>query len=991
MLSPNLKLWRAVATALLFRGFAVDAAPMPVYENRGEASSPQIDATVFLNRGTFAVSSGDLPYQTQNTLAYTNFAGATISGSRGFWFDLVDTNGLHRPSAHWVNQGTISFSAPTFSFGFGGGGGGTSIGSSGGLFSSPDTSWILVDATNIVNRGGLTVDGNGLIRLRGSSVNLSRSGLRAGVDPFAPLRPGVSLGLSYQNELGITDNHWGVGLNNLLDPAAVGPYDLAVLTGNPANSGPHEVLDASGFTNLVTLPLLSQATNVFAVTNAPSPTNWVIQAVFINTNSTDAAFKIDVKFGAVRDSSVPGGRMPIIRYSFEDVDTITAEPYTNFVYVLDTLGGITNSVLQTNRSTRIDQKPSNFIVTRVTPREWAAATGTNAIFRGDLFYNSTYASQTVTNWYSGYSVDIGEGGGATGGFSFATNIPEVDHPTNKPARIEIEADRLDLSLARFRSEGLLSVKAKELVGTPFKLDATVVNMDLGLSSGSLNVTNLIQPLVRRFNGTVNLYSAIWTNLALIPAPDPATPGSFITNTIEIRCHALIVDHLFATRVPVETYRFVAKAPQVVLSDRVSAVEGFVIDSPNIDIRASLDAQTNVITSASFPSVVNLTNRAQLTTTVALRLGGTTNPVPYFENSGNISGATVDVDAKSALHSGEISSFVGDLTLNVGNLKLEAGSVLSRAHLLINADDFKLTGSRLQAGYEARNLNTGNTNYFNGQLRLNVGTRLTDGGVGASNAITVYDGFHLLRKPSEGDLLGTTITSKVSRFAESYNTWAAADLGAEAAGFSNNSALGRLVLDGRPLSLFTFASATGSKAALYVNHLIFTNYTTNVSLALNISPEFTLYFADSNLNPDQLDGLLDGRLRWVKGYAGAGSSTAVTLSTGRVVMMNRALVASETEDSDNDGVPNALDSAPFEPASLKIAVRLVNEPTKAAEISWAGTPGERYRVEYSHRLEGGEWEGLTSLVNEAVNPGAVSVIDASSDPEKPRFYRVIQDR
>lgn len=264
----------------------------------------------------------------------------------------------------------------------------------------------------------------------------------------------------------------------------------------------------------------------------------------------------------------------------------------------------------------------------------------------------------------------------------------------------------------------------------------------------------------------------------------------------------------------------------------------------------------------------------------------------------------------------------------------------------------------------------------------MATRLTDGGATASNSITVYDGFHLLRKPTEGDLLGTTITSKVSRFAESYSTWAGADLGAEAVGFSNNSALGSLVLDGRPLSLFTFASSTGEKAALYVNHLIFTNYTTNVSLALNFSPEFTLYFADSNLDASQLDGLLDGRLRWVKGYAGAGFSTAVTLSTGRVAMMNRALVASNTEDSDNDGVPNALDSAPFEPASSKIAVRLVTEPTKAAQIAWAGTPGERYRVEYSHRLEGDEWQGLTSIVNEAENPGAVSVIDATSDPDKP---------
>lgn len=982
MLSLNSNLWRAVLLGLLMRGLSLGAQTVPVYENRALASTPQIDATVFLNRGTFSVTSGDSPYDTQSTLAYTNFAGAVISGSRGFRFDYVGTNGLRRPAASWMNQGTITFDA--------GGFGGFLVGG-GGLGGSPDTSWILVDATNIVNRGGLTVDANGLIRLRGSNVNLSRSGLRAGIDPFAPLSPGISQGDIYRNENGITDNHWGVGQNNTLDPGAAGPYDLAALTGNPASSAPHEVLDATGFTNYVNLPMLSQATNVFVVTNAPTATNWVIQAVFINTNSIDPEFKIDLKFGNVRNQSVPGARMPIVRFSFEDVDTITAEPYTNFIYVLDTMGGITNSVLQTNLATRIDQKPSNFIVTRVTPREWASATSTNAIWSPDLFYNATYAGQTVTNWYSGYSCDIGEGGGYFGGFGFSRDIPEKSHPTNMPARVEIEADRVDMTLSRFRTEGLLSVKAKELIGTPYKLDSTVVNMDVGLTSGSLNISNLIQPIVRRFNGTINLYSAIWTNQALVPAPDPATPGSFITNTIDIRCHALIVDHLFNTRVPVQTYKFQAKAPQLVLNDRVSTVEGFVVDVPNVDLRATLDAQSNPITPASFPSVINLTNRALLRSTVATKLGGSTNPVPYLENRGVISGSTVDIDAKSFLHAGEASTTVGDLTVNGGDVTLEQGRLISRAHLLVNADNLNLTASTLQAGYEARNVNTGNTNYFSGQLRLNVANRLTDGGATASNAVTVYDGFHLLRKPAEGDLLGTTITSKVSRFAESYHTWAAADLGAVPAGFANNAALGRLVLDGRQLSLHTFASATGQPAALYVNHLVFTNYTTNVSAALNISPEFTLYFADSNLPADQLDGLLDGRLKWVRGYAGAGSSTAVTLSTGRVVQMNRALVSSEIEDSDGDGVANAFDATPFEPEVLRIAVQRVSEPAPAAKISWAGTPGSRYRVQYSHRLQGGTWESLAEIANPAEVPGEVSVTDSTSDPEQPRFYRVIEDR
>lgn len=990
MLRPNMKLSWAANVALLFGCFVAGAQPIPVYENRASVTDPQIDATAFVNRGQFNITATDQPYDTQNTLYYTNFAGAAITGSGGFLFDFVGTNGLRSPSSSWLNNGSITF-ATAGSGGFSGGGSsGTTAGS---FFSTSPTSWVLVDATNILNRGGVTVDVNGLIRLRGSAVNLSRSGLRAGVDPLAPITPGTSQGLIYSNEIGITENYWGVGQNNALDPAAVGPYDLAALTGKPVQSSIFEALDASSLTNFVNLPPLQRpATNVFAVTNAVSATNWVIQAVFINTNSPDPQFKIDVKFGSARDVTVPGSKMPIVQFSFEDIDTITAEPYTNFLYVLDTLGGITNSFLQTNRSTRVDQKPSNFTLTRVTPKEWAKAVTNNVTYKPDLLYNSTYASQTVTNWYSGYSANIGQGVVSAGFGRFgSTKIAAFSHPTNKAGRIEVEADRLDVSLTRFRSEGLLSLKAKELVGTPYKLDAAVVSLDVGSTNGSLTVSNLIQPIVRRFNGVINLYSAVWTNQTFVAVPDPATPGSMITNTIDIRCHALIVDHQFITRVPVQTYRFAATTPGLVLLDAISAVETFTVDSPDIVLRAPVNTLSNPITAETFPSVTNLVVRSSLMSQYDVHLGSPIRPITNFVSSGFVSGSTVDMDVSSFSNFGQVQTTVGDLTLNALTNVLHGGQLISRASLFINADEFTFTNSTLQAGYEAKNPNTGNTNYSAGQLRLNVVTKLSDLGSTASNSITVYDGFHLLRKPVSGDLLGSTITSKVSRFAEAVHTWAGADLGAVPAGYSNNAALGTLLLDGRELSLFTFASATGSPAALYVNHLVLANFASNVTSSLNIAPDFTLYFADSNIPADQLDGLFGGRVKWVKSYVGAGSAAAVTLSTGRVVLMNRALVASTVEDSDNDGMPNALDPYPFEPASLRIGVRVVDSPLHGAEISWAGTPGSRYRVEVASSLESQDWQLLSNVENSAESPGSVSVLDASETSEQPRFYRVVQDR
>ena len=68
----NPKLWMAALAVLVFPGFSAVAAPAPVYENRGNADTPVIDATTFLNRGLFEVNAFDQPYDTQNTLNYTD-------------------------------------------------------------------------------------------------------------------------------------------------------------------------------------------------------------------------------------------------------------------------------------------------------------------------------------------------------------------------------------------------------------------------------------------------------------------------------------------------------------------------------------------------------------------------------------------------------------------------------------------------------------------------------------------------------------------------------------------------------------------------------------------------------------------------------------------------------------------------------------------------------------------------------------------------------
>ncbi|MGE3312468.1 MAG: hypothetical protein AB7O66_21075, partial [Limisphaerales bacterium] len=800
-------------------------------------------------------------------------------------------------------------------------------------------------------------------------------------------------GLNYQNDAGITDSYGGAGMNNQLDPAAAGPFDLAVLSGPIPSSGIHEVLVASGLTNRVSL----SATNAFAVTNAVSPTNWIVQAVFVNTNTPDPEFKVAVRWSTEpRINNIQGAQMPIVQFTFEDVDTITTDPYTNYVYVLDSLGAMTNAVLATNIATQVDQKPTSLIVTRVTPPEWESATTSELPYTSDLLFNGSYLSAVVTNVYGAYECVVGQassGGGGFGGGFFGGGIPEISHPTNLPGRVEINADRLDLSLSRFKTDGLLSVTAKELVGrAPFKLDSARISADVGLPSGSLTVSNLIQPIVRRFNGVVSVWSAAWTNQTTMVGPDPNDPALQVTNTIDVRFHAMIVEHQFITRQTVETYRFAAKADHLILQDNVTVREGFVVDVPDVDIQSFVNLGQVAISEETFPRVNNLTNRGGLFTSVGASLGSTNRLIPNLVNNGSISATAIEINATDFMNSGSVSTSVGDNVIKARNVKIEGGSLASSANLVIEGDDVKATGSTLSAGYEALNFTTGITNYYLGALSLDVATRLTDGGVTASNVWTVYDGVSMARKPTEGDLLGTTLISKAARFADVSHVWAGEDRGPTAAGFENNVALGRLVLDGRLYSLYSFRSPTANPAALYVDSLEFTNaVAADIEGSLNIDPNFTLYFAGSNVDPALLDGLFDGRVRWVPDYAGPVSGAVVALSSGQTMRVNRGLLTSLTMDSDLDGIPNASDPAPFEAASLRVSVAVLAGAPDQVEISWGGTPGGSYRVEYSNRLQGAAWNVLTTCEHKEAVPGRVKACDALSSPGEPRFYRVVQVR
>ena len=164
------------------------------YVNDGVVNTPpQIDALNFLNNGTFSFLIGSLsqPYQTANTITFTN--RGLMDCDSGFRFDKFSTQtGLHTSASNWVNQtaGTINCGVSTGIIFIGGVGVGVTGFTPGKC---------LVTASNVIQRGTVNVSADGLASFKGNSVDMSR-----GLVGQAPNTLVSAFG-------SIFDGYWGLG------------------------------------------------------------------------------------------------------------------------------------------------------------------------------------------------------------------------------------------------------------------------------------------------------------------------------------------------------------------------------------------------------------------------------------------------------------------------------------------------------------------------------------------------------------------------------------------------------------------------------------------------------------------------------------------------------------------------------------------------------------------------------------------------------------
>ena len=976
------------------------AAPSARYENFGTLTNvPQVDAITFANYGIFSVA-GALPYTTQNTLNFTN--RGEMVGFPGFRLENVADSGLRRPAANFFNANGASLSGGVSQF-FGG-----------GFASAPAV--VDVRATNILNRGNISVAPGGLIRLEGQTVDLQRSGLL--ISPIT----GSSESMTDTNffpETGVFDLYWGIGA--MPDPVNQNPVfttDRLLSTVGKTllvDSGSHSVTNATGrrraarlqltgpssyvYTNAVGVGTFTITNTVAGTTNTTTTnlqiaTNIVVQAIFVASRDTNLTTSVTL-YG----STIPTNQFKTVVVQLASVETNVVSGKNDFtsIYLVDRLASETNYNTLTNLSTQITFMPANFEVARVDPVAFGIrplpTAVTNRFLTKDLLYHKDFTNAVVTNTYSSYSFFF------TNQLQSIPNVPNASI-TNLPGRVEIFADNLNLERTRIRGEGLVNINAKHLESTKLAaIDVQNVNYNLATTNGLLSVENLTKSELQRTAGTISAFSAIWTNqsgFALTNTlPDPndtngqKTVQEILTNTVDITFHVLLVDaRTVFTRQPNYVANFEATGETVRIADTLRLSEGVKINAKNLILSGKMlfGGPLSDWADVLFPGLQSVTNSGVISVP-GTGFFGADRSTGYnnFVNSGTNVAVGVRIKSSYFENTGTILAGTYIEQNNQAFLSREAGSVS------VEADITKLDGGRTIAGgdiqYVSRQLKMRNyTNDATQSISFNVSDDLSDSGASAPNLLKTTAGVHLDTKPLRGDLLGTKIQSTAARFASIAHTWSGSDLGPTKEGYFNNAAVGWFTIEGG-LDSFQEFSGVGAKSALYVDYLeIGPTYLANLSDYVKVNPNLTIYFADSNMSASDLDGALGGRVRWVSEYAGSYSSVDVALPSGKSIRVNRQFIQSNKIDSDGDGIANGFDATPFGGVKIQSVSAKAGTGVRVS-LTWDSAAGVSYTIEYTTNLMKPTWQVVTTYRNTGGSNAPATVDDVLPQGAPERYYRI----
>jgi hypothetical protein len=912
-------------------------------------------------------------------------------------------------------------------------------------------------SASIVNSGRLICNDQGVIVLNatntGNRADLKNAGLQAGlVEMFDPtleshfLDPdhnGRNRNGGYTNDFGVTDIYWGQGQNdrmfyggatnaaNLPNPVSLDT--LSFLLSLP-ESPFHQVVDLGfirAFTNSTFVPQCGGPFLAHVYTNNLNPSNHVVRVVYVATNTTLTNFQVQVGFVL---SNANQGYKSIVQFSWADTNIVDGRPISSFLYLSDSAMSVGNPGLNLNLE-KGTFRPNNYELSRLTPNDWFSAYPplyvTNALppdffFYPQPFFPGPLASGSITNagnvGYSSYSAWLGV-------TNFAPRLnPLIIDSTNLHGKVEIFADSLNATNTRIRAENFAGIQTRNLENNRLpKIDAPFANLDVGAPGRTLVVSNALPEHVIRFFGALKVYSATYSNVVAFrtPAPTPTDPAHAATNYDMSFFHVMIVDNNCLQPPPVTLDKFRVKAGGLVVEDNLNVNNSMLLDVPSLSI--GLDGSMVLPLGASWsptnvPSLQNLTNNGTLeigrdgafTTSAGAPLGSFVNHGTIIAGSLNIkAGYFENTDTNPPLPG--ISS-QASMACNNGTFSINATTALLTNGFLTNGSGpITITAGNLDIRSTTLGVGAPDDGFgmpMPGTLTISASGKFGDGSFLdgttwrlAGNDWQTTGGFEVNRLPtSPGDLLGTTLRSTLVPSGPNRHVWPARDRGASALGFTNNLALGRLVLDSPGFSIFSFEGPdVVNRYALYVDYLDLRNDAINFNQILSIAPNFTIYFANASYPPRKLDGQLNGRLVWVHEYGGPNSGTnfvyvrtnSYGLVTTNYYTFNIAEIQEPDFDSDWDGTVNPEDPSPiFTPSDIDLVVSLVPvglPPVINTKLTWTALANATNFVEYSAAgVTNPVWKPLITF-KQTPPTERVSYVDPTPVVGEPaRLYRIRED-
>lgn len=963
--------------------------------NDGSTVTPPINAVTFINNGTF-VADTVLPFETANTLNFTNIGtmetladaeisgGSLLSGGIGWLFDDSPSSvGQRRSAANFFNGNLGIISTPVF---------------------------LTVWATNIINTGQFDLGPFGRLELVGSSLDLRQSVMEVSsvsedAEGSKYSNPGTN---TFTPDLAIYDLYWvqtNFYQNYTLNVGSVWINSTATALGVP--SPPAEPNAIAGFsigsTNIQVLP-------AYLITNTSFLKQVTVANSYYNTNSLQfgpvtltnmdgspghtlnlftninkgAVFVFAPPFLSVQTRFEPG----VSNFDAIDVqlsttitNAIDQSLQTDYIFVQDNLASAgANGVLMANSVTPDTFRPTNYYVDRlshsalfvsppppnvdpglgVPEANFFVDSGNILNYPKDLDFDMVTNEVATSGAYAAYSAFID---------NVAARPPPVlgGNITNLPGTLRIIGKDVDLTQARLRAEGQVVIQAVNLLSSSNALvDCENLSFDLGSKSGFLKVQDLAGTSVSRLRGTIRMWSATWSNAAIVVAPDNyasnATTGGLdempLTNTIAVGYDVMILDASGLTNtLPVSEYVLNLHGTQIELDDDMTVLQQLFIDGRTFTVNGAVVIPgafppANPINNQLFPgvplkewvgtnapAVLFLTNNGTISVFGEGHFGDDRPPYATFVNAGSLVAGGLQLRSGYFENDGVFYAYSGPMVAQAGSALLRNGFGSSASYAQITAGNLLMSNYQLASG---------------DRLDLTVTNMLSDGGVGAGNSIQVQNGFNLMIKPQTGDLLGTTIKSSAPRaLGETVShTWSGQDRGATPAGYTNNCAVGTLALSAVSASsqfVFSGTGGAGVTNGLYVDLLDLTGLGANIGLnQIQISPNLVIYYAAVKVATNHIvfplgahgrmeaeeflngntTNQLGGHLRWVRDYAGANSSTNVLIN-GSSASINAALRNSKNIDTGGTGIFNS--SKTNFPAAL-VGVQISGNGTLAPDYS-----------------------------------------------------------